>query len=55
MRRLHPNVNRFAQQTVGYGVEVGLDLDDARSAGAKLRRSGMTGPTFAAMRLQAGR
>ena len=26
----------------------------SRSAGAKLRRSGMTGPTFAAMRLQAG-
>ena len=29
--------------------------DEARSAGAELRRSGMTGPTFAAMRLQAGR
>jgi hypothetical protein len=29
--------------------------DEARSAGAKLRRSGMTGPTFASMRLQAGR
>ena len=27
----------------------------ARSAGATLRRSGMAGPTFAAMRLQAGR
>ena len=26
----------------------------SRSAGAKLRRSGMTGPTFAALRLQAG-
>lgn len=26
----------------------------SRSAGAQLRRSGMTGPTFAAMRLQAG-
>ena len=26
----------------------------SRSAGAKPRRSGMTGPTFAAMRLQAG-
>ena len=31
------------------------NLSPSRSAGAKLRRSGMTSPTFAAMRLQAGK
>ncbi len=40
---------KFVWPTVRDGV-----MTMSRSAGAKLRRSGMTGPTFAAVRLQAG-
>ena len=38
----------------GLSGDADLEWLMSRSAGAKLRRSGMAGPTFAAMRLQAG-
>ena len=50
----HADIDLGTDQAVGHGAEELLDLDVPRPAGATRRRSGMAGPTFAAMRLQAG-